>query len=288
MHIVTDTGANWADGADAGLDIHVVPQNFTLDGKNYRSGVDVQIADFYPMLANAEGFPTTAQPAPGEFATVYRQLAETNPNILSIHISSGLSGTLNAAIEGAKLVPEAKVTIFDTKNLSAAQGWMVLAAARAAKAGWPLGRIEEKLAAIRDASLTLFTLDTLQYLIHGGRISHLRGLLANVLDIKPIIGVEGEEGVYGQWGRARTIKKAIDKLVSVAADRMEAGQPMRIQVVHGDVPQYAEALKKTAEYQFESQFLPNVQISPILAAHTGPSLVGFCLAPACAFDDLPE
>src|SRR5512136_2225327 len=101
MQIVSDRGMDMSPEQMEGLDIHLVPLTLTLDGKSYRSGVDIQPDEFYQLLATTESFPTTSQPSPGDFAEIYRQLAATDPEILSIHISSGLSGTLNAAKAGA-------------------------------------------------------------------------------------------------------------------------------------------------------------------------------------------
>jgi DegV family protein with EDD domain len=119
---------------------------------------------------------------------VYRSLAEKDPDILSIHITAGLSGTFNSAKAGADLAPEARVTHVNTKTLSAAAGWQVKAAARAVKAGWTLDKILPMLQKISDASESIYTLEELKYLIHGGRISHMKGLIASLLNIKPIIG----------------------------------------------------------------------------------------------------
>ncbi|HEX7588846.1 MAG TPA: DegV family protein, partial [Anaerolineae bacterium] len=98
MQIVSDRAMDLAAEQLVGLNIHLVPLSFTLDGKTYRSGVDVQPDEFYQMLAATESYPTTSQPSAGEFAEVYQKIAATDPDILSIHVSSGLSGTLNSAI----------------------------------------------------------------------------------------------------------------------------------------------------------------------------------------------
>jgi len=143
----------------------------------------------------------TSQPSAGEFALVYRELAKTDPDILSIHISSGLSGTVNAAQAGAEMVPEARVTVVDTKTLSSPSGWQVEAAARAVKAGSSLADALALIEKIGSATDVLYTLKELKYLIHGGRISHLKGLLASMLNIKPIIGVEKVRGTYVTLGR---------------------------------------------------------------------------------------
>ena len=157
MHIVSDRGMDLAPEQMEGLNVHLVPLTITLDGKSYRSGVDIQPREFYQLLASTESFPTTSQPSPGDFADLYRELAKTDPEILSIHISSGLSGTLNSAHAGAQLVPEAKVTFVDTKTLSGAEGWQVYAAVRAAQAGWAIEKIVElagKVAAVTDTIYT--------------------------------------------------------------------------------------------------------------------------------------
>lgn len=137
MQIVTDSGCDLTltPAQTAALNIHVVPLSVTLAGKSYREGLDIKPHDFYELLAATEELPTTSQPAAGDLAEIYRRLAASDPDILSIHLSSGLSGTVNAAQLATTLVPEANVTVIDTRTLSAAAGWQVEAAARAAQAG---------------------------------------------------------------------------------------------------------------------------------------------------------
>lgn len=131
MHILTDAGADLTPAQTAGLTYHVVPLTFTLDGKSYRSGIDIGPDAFYDLLAGTPSFPTTSQPAPGEFADAYRRLiADGDREVLSLHISTGLSGALNAARVGAQQVPEAHVTFVDTLTLSGAEGWAVETAGR--------------------------------------------------------------------------------------------------------------------------------------------------------------
>src|SRR5512139_3949010 len=116
MKIVMDSGIDLLlpDEKLAELGVHVVPLVVTLDGRSYREGVDIQPDEFYGLLEATDGLPSTSQPSVGEFVETYRRLAVDDPEILSIHISSGLSGTLNAAQTAAGLVPEAKVTFVDT------------------------------------------------------------------------------------------------------------------------------------------------------------------------------
>lgn len=287
MQIVSDRGMDMATEQMKGLDIHLVPLTLTLDGKTYRSGVDIEPAEFYRLLAGTESFPTTSQPSAGEFAEVYRRLAATDPDILSIHISSGLSGTLNAARAGAALVPEARVTFIDTKTLSGAEGWQVEAAARALKAGWSLEKILPLVERVRDATNTIYTLGELKYLIHGGRISHLKGLLGSVLNLKPLIGVEKIEGKYASISQARTLDKAIQKIAEHIATLVPPGTALRAQVMHAYNPAGAEKLTQAMDAMFKCEWLPVGPIAPVLGAHTGPTLVGVAYAPIATYPQLP-
>ena len=287
MQIVSDRGMDMAPEQMAGLDIHLVPLTLTLDGKTYRSGVDIQPDEFYRLLSATESFPTTSQPSAGDFAELYRKLAATDPEILSIHISSGLSGTLSSARAGAEMAPEANVTHVDTKTLSGAEGWQVEAAARAAKAGWDKEKILALLERIGAATDTIYTLATVKYLIHGGRISHIKGLLAQVLNIKPLIGVEKVNGTYTQEGQARSLEKAILKLADHVAERHAPGSSMRFQILHGHNAQGAALLRERLDKLFQCTWLPTSSIAPVLGAHTGPGLVGVAYAAMAAFPEMP-
>jgi len=287
MQIVSDRGMDMTPEQMAGLDIHLVPLTFTLDGKTYRSGVDIQPDEFYRLLSATESFPTTSQPSAGDFAELYRKLAATDPEILSIHISSGLSGTISSARTGAEMVPEANVTHVDTKTLSGAEGWQVEAAARAAKAGWAKEKILALLERISAATDTIYTLATLKYLIHGGRINHIKGLLAQVLNIKPLIGVEKVHGTYVQHGQARSLEKAIFKLADHVAERYAPGTSMRFQVLHGHNAEGAAMLRERLDKLFKCTWLPTSSIAPVLGAHTGPGLVGIAYAAMAAFPEMP-
>ncbi len=202
MKIVSDRGMDLSPEQMAGLEIHLAPLLLTLGGQTYNSGVDIQPDEFYTLLESSKTFPTTSQPSVGDMMTIYQELAATDPDILSIHISAGLSGTYNSARLAIEQVPDARITLFDSKTLSAAEGWQVEAAARASRAGWSLEQTLELLTRIRDNTQTFFTVSTLRYLVHGGRISHMKGLLGSILDIKPIIGVDKETGMYYQVGQA--------------------------------------------------------------------------------------
>jgi DegV family protein with EDD domain len=290
MQIVTDSGTDvWLTGQEsAELGIHIVPLKVTLDGVTYREDVDIQPQEFYSLLEATDSLPITSQPSAGEFAETYRRLADSDPEILSIHVTSGLSGTYNAAVAGAKLVPEVRVTHVDTKTLSAAAGWQVVAAAKALKAGWLLEQVLDMIRRIGEASESMYTLKELKYLIHGGRISHMKGLIASVLNIKPLIGVEKVGGTYFQLGQARTFKRAVEGLVNIIADYHTPGSALRTQVLHSSNPEGAAMLRELVDQRFECTWLPMGPMSLVLGAHTGPSMVGIAFAPMEVFSGLPS
>ena len=285
MRIVTDSGIDLLFPSErlAELDIHVVP----LDGQSFRENVDIQSDEFYRLLAATDSLPTTSQPSVGDFAELYRQLATSDPDILSIHMTSGLSSTLNAAQAGAKLVPEANITFVDTKTLSAAAGWQVEAAARALKARWPMRQVLALLERIGAASDSAYTLQELKYLIHGGRISHMKGLIASILNLKPLVGVEKVNGTYVQLGQERSFKRAVRGLVDRIAERHALGSALRVQVLHSQNPQGAAMLRELVDQRFDCTWLPVGPMSLVLGAHTGPSMVGVAYAPAAVFADIP-
>lgn len=289
MRFVTDSGTDLSLSPEqlAELNIEVVPLTVTLEGKSYHEGVDIQPEEFYRLLEASDSLPVTSQPSAGEFAEIYKRLAAKDPDILSIHMTSGLSGTFNSAVQGAELVPEANVTHVDTKTLSAAAGWQVEAAARAAKAGWPKERILALRERIGAASDSLYTLKELKYLIHGGRISHMKGLIASLFNIKPLIGVEKVNGTYVQQGQVRTFKGAVQGLANLVAKQHPAGSALRIQVLHAYNPEGAAMLREILDQRFDCTWRPVGPMSLVLGAHTGPSMVGVAFAPLEAFADIP-
>ncbi len=286
MQIVSDRGFDLAPEQFLGLPIHLVPLTLTLGGKSYRSGVDISPEQFYQMLDATDEFPSTSQPSPGDFAELYRKLAETDPEILSIHISSGLSGTMNSARTGAAMVPEANVTLIDTKTLSCPMGWQIEAALRAKAAGWNIEQIKNLCSRVGAVTEGMFTLPTLKYLIHGGRISHMKALVASLLHIKPVIGVEKERGTYVNLAQERTFNRALHKLAELAANLAPSGG-LRVQLLHGFNPDAVTILKERLAQITECSFLPVTTVAPVLGAHTGSGLTGMAVAPLKDFPALP-
>ena len=282
MQIVTDSAADLAPSQIAGLPIHFTTLRLSLGGVPFTGSNE----EFYQKLSETDEYPVTSQAAAGEFAELYRKVAKTDPDILSIHISGGLSGTINSARVGASMVPEAKVTFWDSRTLSAALGWQVEAAARMVVKGFKLDKILERLTQIRDTVDGMFTIKEMKYLIHGGRVSHLKGLLASVLNIKPIIGVDHTTGMYTNAAQDMTFKRALTRMVNLDKVRYAGMGALRAQIVHGNNPEGVEFIRKKAEEELHCKFDETVPVAPALGAHTGPSLAGIIVGPQSLFSDL--
>jgi DegV family protein with EDD domain len=184
------------------------------------------------------------------------------------------------------MVPEANVTIVDTKTLSAGSGWQVMAAAKAVAAGWTKDQIVPMLQKIAESSRTVYTLQELKYLINGGRISHMKGLLASILNIKPLIGVDKEKGNYVQVGQSRSFKSALHGLVDIVKKSVKPNEKLVAQIVHAANMEGAESLMEQVDAIFKPIWYPIGQLSLVLGAHTGASLVGICFGSASAVESI--
>lgn len=286
MQLLTDRGADITPEIIEKYGIKFATLRIILDGKTYNSGIDLDGVTFYKMLGETESFPTTSMPSAGEFAEMYRELAKTDPEILSMHISSGLSGTMNAAQAGAAMVPEAHVTFWDSKTLSCPFGWQVETAAKMLNEGKSVNEIREKLEVLQQKVHGMFTLSDLRYLIHGGRISHISGLVASLLNIKPIIGVDKQHGKYYQVGKFISINRALQGMVHQIETWYGTATRLRVQLLHGDNMEAVEQLREKLSAAFDCVFDPVLPIAPVLGAHTGPTMVGLSVGPEALFADV--
>ncbi len=235
---------------------------------------------FYDRLeAMRPAIPTTAMPSSGLFAEIYEKLARLDKDILSLHISSGLSGTINSARAAAEQVKQlANVSFWDTLTLSGGERFQVIAAALAAKAGWTMNAIQQRLASIRSKTEVIYTLDTLDYLVRGGRIGRVKALAGALLHLKPIIRVD-TDGKYSSVASARTIGKSMTTIAEHLRARY-ANAPLWVTVLHGRFEEKAEELSRELKEKLNIARLEAMRISPVLGVHTGPGVVGAAVVPA--------
>lgn len=287
MKIVTDCAADLSPEEARQHEIAVAPLfiNFP-DGQVNAS--EISADDFYRRLAAMQpNIPTTSQPSSGDIAAIYsRLLAGISEEILSIHISSGLSGTVNSARTAAKQVADKLIEVVDSLTLSGGERFQVLAAAQAAKLNWSKEQILHKLDAVRQATEVVYTLDTLSYLARGGRIGRVQALASSLLNIKPIITVDKKDGKYNTAAKARTLTKAMEEIADYLVKSYQHETDLWVSVVHGQFEEQAKALATLLQDRLQIKKLEMVRISPVLGVHTGPKIVGACVVPMRLFDEL--
>lgn len=286
MQIVTDSAAELSKEEAEALGITVTPLHIHFPEGGV-SSEDITHDEFYNRLeAMAPHIPTTSQPSSGSFAALYCKLSEIREDILSIHISSGLSGTLESARMGASLVNGADVCLVDSLTLSGGQRFQVLAATLAARSGWNKKAIMERLKLIRENTEVVFTLETLSYLAHGGRIGRVQALAGSLLKIKPIIAVDKKDGKYNTIGKERTVNKAMETIREHLVHMYGADTALRIAVMHGRFAGQAKIMAQLLEDSFKVKKLETLRVSPVLGVHTGPGVVGAAVVPAELWDGL--
>ena len=285
MKIVTDSAVDLPEEMFAELGVERMPLLISFGAQTYRSGVDIQPEEFYRRLAaSPDRLPTTSQPSVGEFVDLYRRVGQTDQDIVSVHISSGLSGTFNSAAQAAAQCPELNITLIDTKTLSAAEGFQVAAAAQAIRRCWSLECLKERVREVAEQTEIFFTLDTLHYLQKGGRIGRVQALAGSLLNLKPVITVDKGPGNYIRAGNARSLSKALVMIADLVKEKMK-NVPAWVHVLHTNAPGQAEALTEQITARLPNARITTGQIVPVLGVHTGPGCVGAVCGPLDVLDE---
>jgi DegV family protein with EDD domain len=207
IHIVTDSTADIPADICRELDIAVVPAHIIFGMESFEDGITLTRDEFYHRLAETSQLPTTSAPSIGEFSEVYQRLGG---EIVSIHLAARLSAIYSAAYSAGQMIDKAKVSVFDTTQLSMGIGWQVIAAARAAKQGQSVDQIMKLLEDIRPRIRLFAVLDTLEYLQRSGRVGWIRGFIGQLLHIKPVVQIADSE--VNLIDRVRTRHKSIERL----------------------------------------------------------------------------
>jgi DegV family protein with EDD domain len=285
MIIVTDSAADLTREEIETLGITVAPLEIQFpEGTVYSE--DISRDDFYTHLrAMWPQIPSTSQPSSGVFASVYKRLAQLKENVLSIHISSGLSGTINSARLGAAEMVEIAIDHVDSMTLSGGERFQVLAAAFAARAGHSKEFILERLSRIRQSTEVIYTLETLAYLAKGGRIGRVQALAGALLHLKPVINVDKTDGKYSTVGKERTMQRALTSITEYLLKTYDS-KPLWVTVLHGQIQDQAEQLSSMLQARLNVAKIEILRISPVLGVHTGPGIVGVAVVPMELMEDL--
>jgi DegV family protein with EDD domain len=280
--IVTDSAASIPEALIDSLNIHWVAYYIHRGTEVLRDLVTIKREEFYDWLPTATELPKTASPGPGDYVEVYEHLAEQGTKeIVSIHMTSKGSGAYQAALAAKSVIqerlPDLRLEVIDTLNVSMCQGWMVIEAARMALEGSPMADILARVKRMMPVTKMIQTADTLKYLYMGGRIGAAKRLLGSILNIKPLIGME--DGIIVPLGQARSRSKAYAKMVEMVESVVGQMGRIKIAYVHAAAQEEAEKIKEMIESRLtcvESLF---AELSPALGVHTGPGTAGICYFP---------
>lgn len=279
IRLVTDSTADIPKEICQELGIEVVPLKVHFGNDTYRDGVSLQAEQFYELLSHSPVLPTTSQPSPVDFLEVYKRLnEEPDVQIISIHISSDLSGTYQSAVLAKSLLNEkADVTTIDSRTTSYGMGGIVVAAAEAAKQGKSKEECITLIQSLMDRSKLYFLVDTLEYLQRGGRIGKVAALLGSLLKIKPILSVEEGEAV--SVDKVRGNKAAVLRIIELFKQREMAASKVKVMIAHANAPEAASELGALMEANFQIKVISYTVLGPVIGTHVGPGTVAAFMFP---------
>lgn len=277
LAIVTDSTAFLPDEIKNHPDLYVVPIAVILDGKLYNEGIDIEADDYYDLLKNSKEFPTTSQTSLGEMLSLYEDLGKKGyDTILSIHLSTGISGLLGNlygatdAVEGVKIIP------YDSKITSSPMGYMVDQALKLNDTGATLDEIIQKLDTIRDSVEVYFIVEDLNNLARGGRLTNGAALVAGLLKIKPVLTFE--DGKIVLFEKIRSSKKAFTRIEDVISQHIEAlNAPVKLTILHGNSLEVALEEKGKMQARYPELSIDIAHFGPVVGTHLGEKAIGFTL-----------
>jgi len=266
--IITDSSAYLPQDLADDLGLHIVPLILHWEDKSYRDGVDIRAEEFYQKLSSTNSIPTTSQTPVSHFEQLFEKLLDEDFAVFAILISSGISGTVESALQAKKSFPDAPLEVMDSRLVSMALGFMVLRVARAAKDGESL---EECVALANETYPKIgvyFTVDTLKYLNKGGRINTASRILGSALDIKPIMEIR--EGKIELVESVRSRRKSMQRMLEMVDRDIAGREPVRISTFHASAEEDCDRLMQEAIARFYPIETIKTFVSPVVGSHTGP------------------
>ncbi|CAN7461305.1 DegV family protein [Paenibacillus sp. LjRoot153] len=276
IRIVTDSTADIPLAVREALNIEMVPLKINFGEEQYLDTVTLQSEDFYRKLTSSSHFPTTSTPSPGEFLAVYQSLLEEpDTEVISIHLSSVLSGTYRTAelastlLEGDQL---GKVHVVDSCSASYGIGALVVAAAEAVQAGKSVDEIVALVQTMRVNFYIYFLVDTLEFLQKGGRIGKASALFGSLLNIKPILSLDSA-GEVSVVDKVRGNKKAIARILELLAADVSNKTIRSLHIAHANNLEGAEQLREAIVQRFAVEHVDYITLGPVIGAHAGPGTI---------------
>ncbi len=272
IHIVTDSTCDLTKEEVAQHGIHIVPLTIQIDDKTYIDGVDLEPQSFLGLMKNAKNLPKSSQPAPGKFKELYDELGKNGDQIISIHMTGGMSGTVESARQAAQMT-DSDVTVIDSRFIAIGLAIQIREAIKMRDAGASVEEMVERLEKVRENTYLYVIVDTLENLIKGGRIGKGTGFIGSLLNIKVIANLEG--GAYNPVSKVRSHKQVVNYLFKQFQADTAGKKVKAVGISHAEgLTTMGGPLKELIE---ETSFneVEVVFTSPIISTHTGPGAIGF-------------
>jgi len=268
VRVVTDSTADIPPQIVKELDITVIPEYLIFGNKSFKDRIDITEDEFYDKLVHGKVQPTTSQPTPGEFVNLYNEAGKNADGIVSIHISTKLSGTVNSAEQAKKLVTlKCPIEVVDSKLVAMALGMIVIAAARMAKAGKSIKEIADACKAMISNVKLLALFDTLEYLARGGRIGKAKSLVGSLLNVKPLLTLK--DGEFVPVTQVRNKAKGKEKLLEFLKTLKDVEE---LCVIYSSNEGEAKELAASIT-GFPKERIMLARLGPVVGAHAGPGLL---------------
>lgn len=266
IKIITDSTADLRDEQIKKYSIEIVPLTITIDDKSYTDRVDLSPVEFLEKMGQSIELPKTSQPSTGTFLELYDRFTDEGYDVISIHMTGGMSGTVRSAESAAKMA-KGNVTVIDSRYISKALSFQVLEAAELVSKGKTVQEIVDHLEKVRNQTRLFIMVDTLENLVKGGRIGKGRAFLGSLLNIKPIASLEG--GEYTPVSKARSYSQVIKYLVKQFSEDVKGKNLKRIGIVHTEAKELASQLSSAINGITEIQDIEIDYTTPVIATHTG-------------------
>jgi DAK2 domain fusion protein YloV len=271
--LITDSSCDLTPEFVIRHNIQMVPIQISFGHDEYIDKITITPKEFYRMLQGTEHPPKTSQPSPGDFMRTYKEIWGHYETAISIHLSGALSGTLQAAQKAATTCKDGKIHVMDSRNASVALGLIVAEAARAIEEGYDLEEVVARTErAIKNARFFV-SVATMEFLIRGGRVSRSRGILAKVLNLKPVLAIDADGKIQVA---AKTFggKAAMKRTMQLVCREAMGKRNLKFAVGHANAPETAQWYVDQIKKQFEVREVMTVNVSPALGAHAGPGAAG--------------
>ncbi|NLV74584.1 MAG: DegV family protein [Chloroflexi bacterium] len=276
--IVSDSTAGLSPDYVAKHDIIVVPLYIKMGVRVLREGVELSSADFYAQLPHINPLPTTSQPSVGDLAAAYQAAIDRGAtSILSVHLSQGISGTVNSANLAAQQFPQVRIDVVDSGCAVAVNVMAVQAGVAVRDAGGSHDEVLARMNAVIDAHRTIFVVDTLEYLYKGGRIGGAAALAGSLLQMKPLLVFQ--EGKINALRKVRGSSRAISQMIDILVEWLGSTEPLRTIVMQADCLERSEQVLEQLREKLNIVSGEIVVLSPVIGTHVGPGTIGVCCCP---------